>query len=268
MAKERRENKSRGRILRTGESQRPDGRYCYKYVDANGKAKFLYSWKLEPHDPLPKGKRPDISLREKEKNLLKDQLDGINHTGANMTVLDLYKRHINLNAQVKPNTQGSRERRVKRLQNDPLASMRIGNVKLSDAKAWALRQHEKGFAYHTIRTDKRALIAAFYAAIADDFIRKNPFDFTAVYWLTRSAAQGNSYAQFLLNHRQRAPSVLLCTLRLLHHVSNIFWETLPPPNPAGGHVESKLRQRIREKKITMGHNPDDHEEYQGPSMSM
>lgn len=177
MAKERRENKSRGRILRTGESQRADGRYCYKYVDANGKPKFLYSWKLEPHDPLPKGKRQDISLREKEKNLLKDQLDGINHTGANMTVLDLYKRHINLNAQVKPNTQGSRARRVKRLQNDPLASMKISNVKLSDAKAWALRQHEKGFAYHTIRTDKRALIAAFYAAIADDFIRKNPFDF-------------------------------------------------------------------------------------------
>lgn len=177
MAKERRENKSRGRILRTGESQRADGRYCYKYVDANGKPKFLYSWKLEPHDPLPKGKRQDISLREKEKNLLKDQLDGINHAGANMTVLDLYKRHINLNAQVKPNTQGSRERRVKRLQNDPLASMRIGNVKLSDAKAWALRQQEKGFAYHTIRTDKRALIAAFYGAVADDYIRKNPFDF-------------------------------------------------------------------------------------------
>ena len=90
----------------------------------------------------------------------------------------------------------------------------------------------------------------------------------AEYWLTRSASQGNSYAQFLLNHRQRAPSVLLCTLRLLHHVSIIFWETLPPPNPAGGHVESKLMRRIREKKIAMGHKADDHEEYQGPSMSM
>ena len=90
----------------------------------------------------------------------------------------------------------------------------------------------------------------------------------AEYWLTQSAAQGNSYAQFLLDHRQRDPSVLLCSLRLLHHVSNIFWETLPPPNPAGGHVESKLMRRIREKKIAMGHKADDHEEYQGPSMSM
>ena len=90
----------------------------------------------------------------------------------------------------------------------------------------------------------------------------------AEYWLTQSAAQGNSFAQFLLDHRQRDPSVLLCTMRLLHHMSSIFWETLPPPNPAGGHVESKLMRRIREKKIAMGHKPDDHEDCQGPSMSM
>ena len=90
----------------------------------------------------------------------------------------------------------------------------------------------------------------------------------AEYWLTQSAAQGNSYAQFLLDHRQRDPSVLLCTVRLLRHMSSIFWETLPPPNPAGGHVESKLMRRIREKKIAMGHKADDHEDYQGPSMPM
>ena len=90
----------------------------------------------------------------------------------------------------------------------------------------------------------------------------------AEYWLTQSAAQGNSYAQFLLGHRRRDPSDLLCILRLLHRVSNIFWDTLPPPNPAGGHVESKLMRRIREKKIAMGHKADDHEDYQGPSMSM
>ena len=90
----------------------------------------------------------------------------------------------------------------------------------------------------------------------------------AEYWLTQSAARGNGYAQFLLDYRQRDPSVLLCTVRLLHHMSNIFWETLPPPNPSGGHVESKLMRRIREKKIALGHKVDDHEEYQGPSMSM
>ena len=97
-------------------------------------------------------------------------------------------------------------------------------------------------------------------------VEKNPE--AAEYWLIQSANQGNSYAQFLLDHRQSDPSILLCTVRLLHHMSNIFWETLPPPDPTGGHVESKLMQRIREKKIAMGHKPDDHEETQGLSMSM
>ena len=90
------------------------------------------------------------------------------------------------------------------------------------------------------------------------------------YWLTQSAAQGNQYAQFLLNHQNenRSPSVLLSATRLLYHMSRVFQETPLPSNPAGYHVESKLMQRIREKKIAAGHKPDDHEEhgYTGPVM--
>ena len=92
----------------------------------------------------------------------------------------------------------------------------------------------------------------------------------AAYWLTQSAAQGNQYAQFLLNHQNedRSPSVLLSATRLLYHMSRIFQETPLPSNPSGHHTESKLMQRIREKKIAAGHKPDDHEEhgYTGPVM--
>jgi len=38
---------SKNRILRNGESQRKDGRYVYKYINANGQTQFEYSWKLE-----------------------------------------------------------------------------------------------------------------------------------------------------------------------------------------------------------------------------
>ena len=44
MSEKRRDNKNR--ILRSGESQRKDGRYAYKYTDAYGKPQFVYSWKL------------------------------------------------------------------------------------------------------------------------------------------------------------------------------------------------------------------------------
>lgn len=93
----------------------------------------------------------------------------------------------------------------------------------------------------------------------------------AAYWLAQSAAQGNQYAQFLLEHQNenQPPSVLLSATRLLHHMSRVFREIPPPSNPAGQHVDSKLMRRIREKKIAMGHKPDDHEEAsQGPTMSM
>lgn len=119
---------SKGRILRTGESQRPDGRYCYKYVGTDGKPKFLYAWKLEPTDRTPKGKRDGPSLREQEKEAQRDQLDGIDHSGANMTVSELYARHIGLKPNVKPNTVLGRERRKKMLEDDPLGACRISNV--------------------------------------------------------------------------------------------------------------------------------------------
>ena len=54
---------------------------------------------------------------------------------------------------------------------------------------------------------------------------------------------------------------------LLYHMDRIFQEQRP--QPAGGvrvAVDSKLKRKIREKKIAMGHKPDDHEE-QGPNLS-
>lgn len=80
---------SKNRILRNGESQRQDGRYTFKYIDATGKQQFVYSWKLEKTDKTPQGKRDDISLREKEKLILKDLDDEIVPRGGEMTVLEL-----------------------------------------------------------------------------------------------------------------------------------------------------------------------------------
>ena len=67
---------SRGRTLKANESQRPDGRYQYKYSD-NGKFKYLYSWTLTKNDVPPKGKRQDLSLREQIQLLEKNIFNGI-----------------------------------------------------------------------------------------------------------------------------------------------------------------------------------------------
>lgn len=103
----RRDNK--GRILNTGESQRKDGRYTYKYVDAMGKTRYVYSWKLLPTDRLPKGKRDDLSLREKERMIQRDLFDGIDTKGSKMTLCQLYAKKIAQRPNVKKNTQQGRK---------------------------------------------------------------------------------------------------------------------------------------------------------------
>ena len=167
----------KGRILRTGESQRKDGRYAYKYIDTFGKPQFVYSWKLVPTDKTPAGKRDDIALREKEKEIQKDLDDGIDHIGKKMTVCQLYAKQIRHRANVRHGTKQGRKQLMRILQEDKLGACRIENVKLSDAKEWALRMKDKGFSYNTINNHKRSLKASFYIAIQDDCVRKNPFDF-------------------------------------------------------------------------------------------
>ena len=62
---------SKRRVLRPGESVRADGKYQYKY-HIDGKPHFVYSWKLESTDKLPKGKKPCLSLRKLEKQVNTD----------------------------------------------------------------------------------------------------------------------------------------------------------------------------------------------------
>ena len=80
-----------------------------------------------------------------------------------------------------------------------------------------------------------------------------------------SAEQGNEYAAFFLEHFDQAgrPNVFLSATKLLHHLGQIFREnSVPPAAPVGQQVDRKLRRKIQEKKIAMGHKPDDHEEEQ------
>ena len=184
MSEKRRDSK--GRILRTGESQRKDGRYAYKYTDACGKTQFVYAWKLVPTDKTPTGKRDDVSLREKVKEILRDISDGIDTIGKKRDdggISGNDEREQTLNRQnshrknVKRSTEKGREYLMSVLKEDPLGSRSIDSVKLSDAKEWAIRMSEKGYAYKTVSNWKRSLKAAFYTAIEDDCIRKNPFNF-------------------------------------------------------------------------------------------
>lgn len=175
MSEKRRDNK--GRILKTGESQRTDGRYLYKYIDTLGEAQSIYSWKLVSTDRVPAGKRNCIALRDKVKEIQKDLEDGIDAKGKKMTLCQLYTKQNAQRGNVKRNTLTGRKYLMDILEQDKLGTRAIDTIKPSDAKEWAIRMKENGFAYKTINNYKRSLKASFYTAMQDDYVRKNPFDF-------------------------------------------------------------------------------------------
>ena len=85
----------------------------------------------------------------------------------------------------------------------------------------------------------------------------------AVYWLTQAAEQGHAYAQILLERQDSPslPSAILAVNSLLHSIGRILQDNAHVIDRTHGqHTDRKLRRRIQEKKIAMGHKPDDHEE--------
>lgn len=165
---------SKGRVLKTGESQRADNRYVYKYRGKDGKDKFIYSWRLTDTDPIPKGKRYCRSLRDLETDLQRDLMDGIDSSGKKMTLWQLYEKHNALKPNVRKGTETGRKQLLELLKSDDLGVMPIDKIKPSDTKEWAIRMNKK-YAYQTVKNYKRSLTACFYTAIGDDLVRKNPF---------------------------------------------------------------------------------------------
>ena len=73
--------------------------------------------------------------------------------------------------------KSSNSKTVEILKADKLGARSIDSIKPSDAKEWAVRMKENGYAYQTINNYKRSLKASFYTAIEDDCVRKNPFNY-------------------------------------------------------------------------------------------
>ena len=70
-------------------------------------------------------------------------------------------------------------------------------------------------------------------------------------------------ASLLLLERQNAlhpPSVMLAATRLLYHMSRIFEDTCKTDAMHRGlQIDRKRRRQLRERRLAMGHKPDDHE---------
>ena len=93
----------------------------------------------------------------------------------------------------------------------------------------------------------------------------------AQYWFSVAEKNGHAYAGYFLDRMERQedlppPNILLSATRLLHHMGNIFRDNAPRPASTGIQIDHKRLQRLREKKMAMGHKWNDHEDEQNHGM--
>ena len=194
MSEKRKDKK--GRIFRSGEGQRPNKTYFYRY-HRNGDKKWCYV-----HAPTLE------ELRQKEEVIQRDLLDGIDYAGGEITVAELVDRYINLRRGLKENSMRAYGSAINRIHTDPFGSRMIRSVRLSDGKGWFVSLHDKGLKQNTIGILQSVLRPAFEMAVDDDMIRKNPFKFKLSDVIPNDAyvrsaltkAQQERYLQFIRDH--------------------------------------------------------------------
>lgn len=196
MSEKRKDKK--GRILRNGELQRKDGMYQYDYTDITGKKHTVYSWKLEPTDPLPQGKRKCISLREKIREIQKQIDDDVVPFGGGLTVLELARKYTLQKQGVRETTRTGYKTVLNFLEKDQFGAKRIDDIKLSDAKIWLIELQQNGKSYSSIHTIRGVLRPAFQMAVEDDLIKKNPFGFELA-----TVVVNDSVTRDAITHKQK-----------------------------------------------------------------
>ena len=194
MSEKRKDKK--GRIFRSGEGQRPNKTYFYRYHRSGDKKwSYVYAPTLE-------------ELRQKEEVIQRDLLDGIDYAGGEITVAELVDRYINLRRGLKENSMRAYGSAINRIHTDPFGSRMIRSVRLSDGKGWFVSLHDKGLKQNTIGILQSVLRPAFEMAVDDDMIRKNPFKFKLSDVIPNDAyvrsaltkAQQEQYLQFIRDH--------------------------------------------------------------------
>ena len=172
MSEKRRDNKNR--ILRTGESQRPNGQYEYKYKDITGQRKSVYSWRLVATDRNPQGKRSKFSLRELEDKIKQDVEDGLRTDLSNIKVkelADLYFADLN----VKRSTQANYRSKIDRSILPFLGDVPVKNVtEIHVRRFYKYLIEENCYKENTVKIIAAVLSSIFHYAERLKIIKENP----------------------------------------------------------------------------------------------
>ena len=154
---------SRGYVLRTGESERKDGRYSYSYTDLERNRRTVYAKTL-------------VELRKIERKIIRDKEDGLDPQLADrMTLNQLYDKYIERKYDLKQSTRVNYLYMYNHFVRPTFGKRFIGKIKYSDVKKFyyqmILNNEMKAKTLDGIHTQ---LHPAFQMAVRDGLIRQNP----------------------------------------------------------------------------------------------
>ena len=155
---------SNGRVLQSGESQRKDGIYQYRYT-YGGKRETVYAPNLN-------------ELRQKEKEIQALLDAGINYAAGTIDTIELVAKYISLRQGVRYSTRVGYQFVSNILKRETFCRKPIRDILASEAKAWMKKLfYEDGYGYNTLTAIKGVVAPAFRMAYEEDVIKRNPFDF-------------------------------------------------------------------------------------------
>lgn len=169
---------SKGRVLRTGESQRPDGKYMFRYTDNSGKRMTVYSWKLVHSDKSRDGIREEIALRDLEKQIAKDLEDKINTVDAESTTVDdLFEQFMDIRKDLKESSRCCYMDLYRKHVSPAIGSRKINQIKPTEIqKLYQTMISNTGISPSTVQKIHSLIYQLFENAVLDNLLRTNPAD--------------------------------------------------------------------------------------------
>ena len=161
MANARKDN--RGYALRTGESQRKDGRYCYTYCDRDHKRHSVYAKTL-------------AELRAKTRKIIRDKEDGLDpNLAERLTLNELYDKYLSQKYDLKETTKANYKYMYDHFVRQGFGRRKIAKIRYTDVKEFyyglILNEEIKSNTLDNIHTQ---LHPAFQMAVRDNLLRINP----------------------------------------------------------------------------------------------
>ena len=148
--------------LRKGEYQRGNNTFEYRWTDKHGKRQCVYAKSLP-------------ELRDKEKAITKDILDGIDHYKLESTINSYYELWKKIKTGVRESYFATCIRFYERYVEPEFGKTKLKNVTYSSIALFLESlASEKGLSYGTIRNIHVILTMVLDIAVKDDVLRNNP----------------------------------------------------------------------------------------------